>query len=68
MMTKKRTSPLANMKLLMVIPVTGLVLLSISAFRGNTDNSEDPLNTGNVNQPSQGETMSELSHHPRRPW
>jgi TonB family protein len=52
MMTKKRTSPIANMKLLMVIPVTGLVLLSISAFRGNTDNSENPFNTGNVNQPS----------------
>jgi len=33
MMTKKRTSALANMKLLLVIPVTALVLFAISAYK-----------------------------------
>jgi TonB family protein len=33
MMTKKRTSSLANMKLLFVIPVIGIVFLAISAYR-----------------------------------
>jgi TonB family protein len=33
MMTKKRTSALANIKLLIVVPVVGLVFLAISAYR-----------------------------------
>ncbi len=33
MMTKKRTSAFANLKLLFVIPVTGLVFMAISAYR-----------------------------------
>ena len=35
-MTKKRTSALASMKLLFVVPVIGLVFLAISACRENT--------------------------------
>jgi TonB family protein len=56
MMTKKRTSALAGMKLLMVIPVTTLVLLAISAYKENpkqTENSSDfvtlPQSTSNDN-------------------
>ncbi len=33
MMTKKRTSSLASMKLLMVVPVTAIVFLAISAYK-----------------------------------
>jgi periplasmic protein TonB len=33
MMTKRRTSSLANMKLLIVVPVVGLVFLAISAYK-----------------------------------
>ncbi len=36
MMTKKRTSTLASMKLLMVVPVIGLVFLAISACKENS--------------------------------
>jgi TonB family protein len=32
MMTKKRTSSFANMKLLLVLPITGIVFLAISAY------------------------------------
>lgn len=48
MMTKKRTSSLANMKLLFVIPVVGIVFLAISAYREipattdqNSENEKD---------------------------
>jgi TonB family protein len=34
MMTKKRTSALANVKLIFVLPVIGVVFMGISAFRG----------------------------------
>jgi TonB family protein len=46
MMTKKRTSSLANMKLLLVLPVIGLVFLAISAYREIPDTNKqnsDPL-------------------------
>ena len=33
MMTKKRTSALANMKLLIAVPVVGFVFLAISAYK-----------------------------------
>jgi len=39
MMTKKRTSGIANIKLLLVIPVTGIVFLAISAYRQIPDSS-----------------------------
>ena len=35
MMTKKRTSTLANLKLLILVPIISIVFLVISAFRGN---------------------------------
>lgn len=37
MMTKKRTSSLASLKLLLVVPVVGLVFLAISSFRESLD-------------------------------
>jgi TonB family protein len=40
MMTKKRTSALASMKLLFVVPVVGFVFLSVSAFKENNDPSK----------------------------
>lgn len=49
MMTKKRTTAVANIKLLLVVPVVGMVLLAISAYREIPDSSErqifvQPLN------------------------
>jgi TonB family protein len=40
MMTKKRTSALANMKLVLVIPVTAVVFLAISAYREIPDSAQ----------------------------
>jgi TonB family protein len=40
MMTKKRTSSLANIKLLIVIPVIGLVFFAISAYKEIPDSSD----------------------------
>jgi TonB family protein len=37
MMTKKRTSALADAKILMVLPVIGVVFMAVSAFRGIPD-------------------------------
>ncbi len=51
MMTRKRTSALANMKLLFVIPVVGFVFLFISAF----------TNAGMATQPAAGEEVPYLS-------
>ncbi len=39
MMTKKPTSALANMKLLLVLPVIGIVFLAISAYKEIPDNN-----------------------------
>jgi bla regulator protein blaR1 len=51
MMTRKRTSSLANMKLLFVIPVVGFVFLSVSAF----------TNAGMAASQVQGEEVPYLS-------
>lgn len=43
MMTKKRTSTFANIKLLIVIPVTGFVFMAISAYRAIPDSSVNQI-------------------------
>ena len=43
MMTKKRTTAVANVKLLIVVPVVGMVLLAISAYREIPDSSDKQL-------------------------
>jgi TonB family protein len=39
MMTKKRTSSIANAKILIVVPIIGVVLIAISAYSGIPDSS-----------------------------
>jgi TonB family protein len=58
MMTKKRTSALASIKLLIVVPVTGLVFLAISACRQNTDLSENQANVITTPQSLQSDSRS----------
>lgn len=54
MMTKKRTSALANMKLLCAVPVVGLVFLAISAYKEipNTTDKQDFTLTSTKLSPS----------------
>lgn len=43
MMTKKRTAAFANVKLLIVVPVVGIVLLAISAYREIPDSPDKQI-------------------------
>ncbi len=45
MMTKKRTPSLANLKLLMTIPVTGIIFLAVSAYTEIPDPSQNNVST-----------------------
>jgi len=58
MMTKKRTSSLASIKLLIVVPVIALVFLAISACRQNTGLSENQTNVITTPQSSQSDSRS----------
>jgi TonB family protein len=67
MMSKKRTSALANAKILIVVPVVGLVFLAVSAYReipGSTVNQTVPVLS---NQVSSTESGSELMAPPPPP-
>jgi bla regulator protein blaR1 len=61
MMTKKRSSPLANAKMILVLPVVGIVFLTISAYSGNSDTpgkqSVTGLNAFSSSKETAGETM-----------
>lgn len=50
MMTKKRTSALANIKLLLVIPVTSLVIFAISAYKEIPVPGEQPVSARSTSQ------------------
>ena len=58
MMTRKRTSALASIKLLIVVPVTGLVFLAISACKQNTGLSENQTNVITTPQTPQSDSRS----------
>jgi len=59
MMTKKRTSALANLKLVLVVPVTALVFLAISAYREIPDSPEQQALP--INQPQTFSTIIETT-------
>jgi TonB family protein len=68
MMTKKPTSSFANMKLLLVVPVTGVVFLAISAYKEIPEPSQlrpDPIpvsiTASSVNLPEPAKAASEGS-------
>lgn len=71
MMTKKRTSALANMKLVLVIPVTAVVFLAISAYREIPDSPQklsdqvaafqSPATTSSTNSESVAEVIKPSS-------
>jgi TonB family protein len=50
MMTKKRTAAIANVKLLLVVPVVGMVLLAISAYREIPVSSDKQIITQPLNE------------------
>lgn len=50
MMTKKRTSAVANAKILIVLPIIGVVLFAISAYSGIPDSSIKHLIPGTLTQ------------------
>jgi TonB family protein len=58
MMTKKRTATIANLKLLIAIPVTSVVFLAISAYREMPDSSIKKMVTKVSKHVSQSETSS----------
>lgn len=61
MMTKKRTSSLANLKLFLAIPVTGLVFLAISAYKEIPDTSKKQTETIAIPQSSTTLSSNSLS-------
>ena len=67
MMTKKRTSAISSIKLLIALPVLGLVFLLISSCRENTDNQKTANNTGEVNIISSNLTGTETMPPPPPP-
>jgi TonB family protein len=60
MMTKQRTSALANMKLLLVVPVIGLVFLAISAYKEIPDTIDRQIVPATVPEVSSGTLLSEV--------
>jgi len=67
MMTKKRTSALAGMKLLMVIPLIGLVFLGISAYKEIPDSSDQKTVPITVSQTSSSATEIKAETMPSPP-
>jgi len=67
MMTKKRTSTLAGMKLLMVIPLIGLVFLGISAYKEIPDSSDQKTVPITVSQTSSSATEIKAETMPSPP-
>jgi TonB family protein len=62
MMTKKRTSGLANMKLLLVVPVIALVFLTISGSKADINTPQTEAGIINIpSQPSEAEGESETT-------
>ena len=59
MMTKKRTPAFANIKLLIVVPVIGLVFLFVSAFRNSDSNTVNKTMINPLQQQSPAENMEE---------
>jgi TonB family protein len=67
MMTKKRTSALASAKMLIVVPVVGVVCLAISAYRGVPDSSVKQLIPAVSDQKSSSESNTGLTPPPPPP-
>jgi TonB family protein len=59
MMTKKRTPAFANIKLLIVVPVIGLVFLFVSAFRNSDSNTVNKTVFNSQQQQSPSENIEE---------
>jgi TonB family protein len=66
MMTKKRTSAFAGIKLLFVVPVVGIVYISLSAFGENTNSSQSQTKFVSAKQ-SSSENISEILPSPPPP-
>lgn len=67
MMTKKRTSAVASAKILIVVPVIGVVFLAISAYRGIPNSSVKQIIPVISTQSSSIESKSELMPPPPPP-
>jgi TonB family protein len=67
MMTKKRTSAISSIKLLIAFPVLGVVFLVISSCRENADNQKATNNTVEVNNISSNLTGTETMPPPPPP-
>lgn len=65
MMTKKRTPSLANLKILLAIPVTGMISLAISAYAEIPDTSG--RNNVTVTQTSSNQTENQLNKNNDEP-
>ncbi len=50
MMTKERTTAMANMKIILVVPVVGLVLLAVSAYKDIPDSFNNKIVTRPYNE------------------
>ncbi len=67
MMTKKRTSTIASVKMLIVVPVAGIVFLAISAYREIPNSSVKQIIPVIVTQNSSSVSKSELMPPPPPP-
>jgi TonB family protein len=67
MMTKERTSNIASFKMIIVLPVTAIVFLAISAYKKIPDSSVKQLSPATVIQYSGSETQSEVLAPPPPP-
>jgi len=67
MMTKERTSNLASLKLIIVLPVTAIVFLAISAYKEIPNSSFRQLSPATVIQKSGSETLTEMLAPPPPP-
>jgi len=70
MMTKKRTSALANMKLLIAVPVVGFVFLAISAYKEIPTNTSEkqtvPIIVPEVSSTTLSSEVSKVSYEPTK--
>jgi TonB family protein len=67
MMTKRRTSNLASIKMLLVVPVTGFVFLAISAYREMPASSGKSMLPAEISKNLLSENMSETLAPPPPP-
>jgi protein TonB len=67
MMTKKRTPDFAALKMLIVVPVTAVVFLAISAYREIPNSSVKQIAPGTLSQNTSFENRSELMPPPPPP-